>query len=126
MKLLKYIAVLALCFAVPTQADELRQCSVTFTNSVAGTTSAPTTGTCSWIAGATVAMQCDQAVYYNADKSATTGGATTATSVDFSVDFTANSDPYIIVLAGNAKHISILGVSTSGTCKFGPMRAKKL
>lgn len=128
MKLFK-LAFLGLFLSLPAFADDLRQCTVTFTNSVAGTTasvvSADGGGSCDWSVGATVVMQCDVAVYYNAAKNST-GGATTATAFDFKVDFTINPDPFRIDLAGNAKHVSVLGVTSSGQCKFGPFRAKKL
>lgn len=126
MKHLRYIAILGLLFVWPVAADEVRQCSVAVTTGGAATTASPTSGTCSWERGATIVMQCDVAVYWNATKSATTGNATTATSSDLSVDFTTNSDPYKIDLAGNAKHVSVLSVTSSGTCKFGPRIAKKL
>jgi hypothetical protein len=93
-------------------------CSVAVTSSASNTASA-TTGTCSWQAGAVVAMQCDTAVYY--DQQA--GG--TATSADFKVEFSANSDPYLITLTANEKHISLLRVSADGTCKFAPMQKRK-
>lgn len=98
-------------------AGEDRQCSVTFTNAVAGTTASPTAGTCAWSYGATVLMQCDQAVYFSQ-----TG---TATATDFKVDFTSNSDPYIVYLSPNQKTITFLGVSASGTCKFGASSVRK-
>lgn len=124
MKYLKLIALLGLCSVWPAQANEVRQCSVAVTTGGAATTASPTSGTCSWERGATIVMQCDVAVYWNATKNST-GGATTATSADLSVDFTTNSDPYKIELSGNAKHVSVLSVSSSGTCKFGPKLVKK-
>lgn len=98
-------------------AGEDRQCSVTFTAGAAGTTATPSAGTCSWLAGATVLMQCDQAVYWSQ-----TG---TATATDFKVDFVSNADPYIVYLSPNAKAISVLGVTASGTCKFGATTVRK-
>ena len=98
-------------------AGEDRQCSVTFTSASAGTTASPTSGTCLWLPGATVLMQCDQDVYFSQ-----TG---TATSTDFKVAFTSNSDPYIVYLSPNQKVITFLGVSASGTCKFGASSVRK-
>lgn len=98
-------------------AGEDRQCSVTFTNAAAGTTATPTSGTCSWNYGATVLLQCDQDVYFSQ-----TG---TATSNDFKIAFTSNSDPYIVYLSPNQKTITFLGVSASGTCKLGASSVRK-
>lgn len=98
-------------------AGEDRQCSITFTNAVAGTTAAPTAGTCSWQPGAVLLMQCDQDVYFSQ-----TG---TATSTDFQVKFTSNSDPYLIYLGPNQKVVTFLGVSASGTCKFGASAVRR-
>lgn len=92
-------------------AGEDRQCSVTFTNAAAGTSAAPTAGTCGWLPGAVVLLQCDQDVYFSQ-----TG---TATSTDFLVKFTVNSDPYLVYLGPNQKTITFLGVTASGTCKLG-------
>ena len=92
-------------------AGEDRQCSVTFTAGAAGTTASPTSGTCGWLPGAVVLLQCDQDVYFSQ-----TG---TATNTDFQVKFTANADPYLVYLGPNQKVITFLGVSASGTCKLG-------
>lgn len=101
------------------QAGEDRQCSVTFTAGVAGTTATPSAGTCSWGLGATILMQCDQAVYW------TQAPGATASATDFKVDFTANSDPYIAYLSPNSKTISVLGVTAAGTCKFGATSVRR-
>ena len=98
-------------------AGEDRVCSVTFTAGAAGTTASPTSGTCTWSYGATVLMQCDQDVYFSQ--------TATATSTDFKIAFTSNSDPYIIYLGPNNKTITFLGVTTSGTCKLGPSSVRK-
>lgn len=102
-------------------AGDDRQCSVTFTTGAAGTTASPSSGTCSWVAGATVLMQCDQAVYYTASG--------TATATDFIADFVANKDQVILYLNSSPnetqKNISVLGVSASGTCKFAKTNRRK-
>ncbi len=106
-------------------AGDDRQCSVTFTTGVAGTTAVPTTGTCTWGAGSTLLMQCDQDVYFS--------GTTTATSTDFQVKFSVNPDPYLIYMldtsggsgTSSQKNVSVLGVSASGTCKFAKTNRRK-
>lgn len=98
-------------------AGEDRQCSITFTNAVAGSTLAPTSGTCSWQPGAVLLMQCDQDVYFSQ-----TG---TATNTDFQVKFSANSDPYLVYLGPNQKTVTFLGVTASGTCKFGASTVRR-
>ena len=97
-----------------------RLCSVTFTSGVAGTTASPSSGTCSWVAGSTLLMQCDQDVYFSSSG--------TATANDFQVKFTVNSDPYLIYqLETNnlQRNVSVLGVTASGTCKFGKTNRRK-
>lgn len=124
------LAVLALAFSTSVfAAGDDRQCSVTFTSGVAGDTSAPSSGTCSWTAGATVLMQCDQDVYFNTTTNAQ-GVVGPATNVDFQVNFSVNRDPYVVYLLDNgagagSKNISVLGVTTSGTCKFGKTNRRK-
>lgn len=123
-----------LCLATISFAGgEDSQCTVTFTTGVAGTTASPATGTCTWDYGTNVLMQCDVAVFFSPSR--------TATSADFKVDFAANSDPYPLwLMPGNGQKttlqdggivisgqrvISVLGVTASGTCKFGKTPRRK-
>jgi membrane-bound ClpP family serine protease len=124
------LAALALALSTPVMAaGDDRQCSVTFTSGVAGSTASPSSGTCAWSAGATVLMQCDQDVFFNTTTNAQ-GTVGPATNVDFQVNFSANRDPYIVYLLDNgtgagSKNISVLGVTASGTCKFAKTNRRK-
>jgi len=103
-------------------------CTVTTSTSAAATTALPTggPGACNWGKGAVILMQCTTDVYIDStnlvDVSAPLDGGVigtrTATSADQRVDFTSNSDPYIIYLGNNDQHVSLLAVSSAGSCKF--------
>ena len=110
----------ALCgFALVAHAAEPIVCSVAIATGAASSTASPTTGSCSWVKGATVLMQCDQNVYFDS----TSGG--TATSADMRADFTSTSDPVPVYLDAYDKDISLLAVSASGTCKFAITKRRK-
>jgi hypothetical protein len=113
---------LVICLlAYPAQAlGDDRQCSVTFTTGAAGTTASPSSGTCNWVRGSTLLMQCDQDVYFSS--------TATATANDFQVKFSINPDPYIIYQLDTSnlqKDVSVLGVTASGTCKFAKTNRRK-
>jgi hypothetical protein len=71
-------------------------------------------------------MQCTTDVYIDSsslvDVSAPLDGGVigtaVATSADQRVDFSSNSDPYPIYLGVNDQHVSVLAVSSAGSCKF--------
>lgn len=71
-----------------------------------------TPGQCNWGFGATVLVQCDQDVYLND----TDGGTASAQSTR--IDFSVNSIPEQRDLDPKDRGISVLAVSTQGTCKF--------
>ena len=106
-------------------------CAVTTSTSAAATTALPATGTCSWVKGSVILMQCTTDVYIDtglvrdvinpdAGSSNPDGGTTggVATSADQRVDFTANTDPYPIYLGDGDHHVSVLAVTSAGSCKF--------
>lgn len=119
--------VVGMLFAPPmldAEAADNVTCAVTTSTSTAATTANPASGTCDWQPGNVVLMQCTTDVYLdtNAVRSVfpadggTTGGV--ATSADQRIDFSSNSDPYIIYLNNNDHHVSLLAVSSAGSCKF--------
>jgi hypothetical protein len=132
MKNILYIAVAFAAFALSAWAAEPVVCTLTTSTSTAAQTKMPTTGTCSWGQGANVLMQCTTDVYINTQGHTPSGvvnhlGAwyydggvegSAATSSDQRVDFTSNTDPYPIYLDNGDQHISVLAVTSAGTCKF--------
>lgn len=121
--------------AVPLQEAEAADnvaCAVTTSTSTAATTAAPASGACDWQPGNVIMMQCTTDVYVDTNAvravfntqsdggnyfdGGTTGGV--ATSADQRVDFSSNSDPYIIYLNNGDHHVSLLAVSAAGSCKF--------
>lgn len=109
------IALLAIGAAQPAPAAEPVVCSIT-TSAASQVTSSPTTGTCSWQAGSTVLVSCDQDIYLDS----TTVGITppTASSADQKLVFTSNQDPVPVYLEPRDKVIAVIWVSVAGTCKF--------
>lgn len=105
----------SLFFAPPVEAAEPVVCTIT-TAAAAVSTAAPTTGTCSWQAGSTVLVSCDQDIYIDS----TTTGVTppVASSADQKLVFTSNQDPVPVYLEPRDKVISVIWVSVAGTCKF--------
>ena len=67
-ELLALVFLFAVC-ATPVPAAEPVVCSIT-TAAAAVSTAAPTSGTCTWVAGSTVLVSCDQDIYLD---STTTG-----------------------------------------------------
>lgn len=107
----------------PAWSAEKAVCSVTYTAAVAGVTSAPTTGSCTWPVGGNVLMQCTTDVYFNYQT--VNGALAAATSADAVAGFASNTDPIPVCLGDGERHISFLGVSSSGTCKFIPTRLRR-
>lgn len=98
-------------------------CSVNTATGAASSTASPTTGTCSWAAGSVILMQCTTDVYV--DTSTVNNVAPTATSADAFVDWTNNKDWWPIYLDSNDKVISLLAVSSAGSCKFMLTKRKR-
>lgn len=65
--------------------------------------------------GMVVPLQCNVDVYV--DPTASQGG--TATSADYSVEFTTNKDPAYIYLKPNQSKIALKAVSADGGCTLG-------
>lgn len=70
---------------------------------------------CTNLKGANLLVQCDADVYLNQD-----GGV--AATTDFKVDFSNNTDPYLVYLLPTQSRVSVLLVTTATgkTCKFAP------
>lgn len=113
-------------------AGDDRQCTVSYSSTVAGTTAGSNTdggsssdggivGHCNWGPGTTLLMQCSTSVYYSSSG--------VATSSDFQVDFASNKDQSIIYQNSAAnpvqEDVSVLGVSAAGTCKFAKTNRRK-
>ena len=110
---MKYLALVAGFLGGLALAAEPVVCTVTTSTSTAATTGTCATGTDTpWTKGSVVLMQCTTDVYIDFN------GLGDATSADQRVDFSSNSDPYIIYLGNNDKHVSVLAVSAAGSCKF--------
>lgn len=115
------LAVLAL-FALSAPAAEPVVCSIT-TDGTSKSTASPTTGSCTWVAGSTVLVQCDQDIYID---STTTGvTAPTASSSDTLLAFSSNKDPVPVYLEPRDKVIAITQVTTAGTCKFSTVSTRR-
>ena len=124
---MKYLALVAGFLGGLALAAEPVVCTVTTSTSTAATTGTCATGTDTpWTKGSVVLMQCTTDVYIDFNglgdvSSPFDGGvvgSAVATSADQRVDFSSNSDPYIIYLGNNDKHVSVLAVSAAGSCKF--------
>jgi hypothetical protein len=120
------VLALALSLASVSMAGETVVATLTIGTGAATVTTALTTGTAAWVQGGLVLLQCDQNVFISWTTPAGQTVVTTATSAMQRIDFTSNSDPYIIYLSNNDRHISLLSVSAAGTCKFitSPFRRK--
>ena len=119
-KLLFTLAVFAL--AVPAVGAEKVVCSIT-TGAAAVPTSTPTTGTCTWVAGSTVLVTCDQDIYIAS--STILGVAPVATSSDMPIIFSANQDPVFVYLDPKDTVISVIQKTVAGTCKFMPIASRR-
>jgi hypothetical protein len=91
----------------PALAAEKYVCKITANNPAVGTSTAPTAGTCSWVAGAQIRMQCSGAVFYAAEKDATTDDAEVATGDSYSID-----------LAPRERVVTFLPKAGAVTCRF--------
>ena len=132
MKNTLYIATFLAAFALSAWAAEPVVCAVTTSTSTAANTMLPTTGTCSWGRGANVLMQCTTDTYVNSQAHLPVGNVqadggwyydggvtgSAVTSADQRVDFTVNTDPYPVYLDPGDQHISVLAVTSAGSCKF--------
>lgn len=107
---------LGLLLAPVVHAADPVVCSVNTATGAASSTASPTTGTCSWAAGSVILMQCTTDVYF--DSSTVNNVAPTATNADAFVDWTNNKDWWPVYLDSNDKVISLLAVTTAGSCKF--------
>lgn len=123
----KMIVTLALfaVFAGPALASESVVCTLTTATGAAASTASCTTGSATWTAGSQVLMQCTTDVYVSSTTSVFGGTVTAATSSMEMVDFTNNKDKVMILLDKNDLHVSVLAVSTAGTCKFMKTPRKK-
>lgn len=112
---MRNLFVVALLFALSVPAAEPVVCTIT-TAVAAVPTNTPTTGTCTWVAGSTVLVSCDQDIYLDS----TTVGVTppVASSADQKLVFTSNQDPVPVYLEPRDKIISVIWVTVTGTCKF--------
>lgn len=115
------LAVLFL-FALTAPAAEPVVCTIT-TDGTSKTTASPTSGTCSWVAGSTVLVSCDQDIYIDS----TTVGVTapTASSTDQRLNFSSNMDPVPVYLEPRDKVIAVTQVTTAGICKFMPVSTRR-
>ena len=127
------VMVASLCFALVAWAAEPVVCAVTTSTSTASSTILSSDGgTCVWGQGSTVLMQCTTDVYVNSQAHLPVGNVqsdgswyydggitgTAASALDQRVDFTSNSDPYPVYLDQGDRHVSLLAVSSAGSCKF--------
>ena len=83
---------------------------------------------CDWGAVRSLALQCDNPVYYSERWDGGVNrwkqkGAVPATTSDMLVDFDTNPDPYRIDLRGNGQHISVRSTTTNAnTCRVGTVQ----
>ena len=116
--------VLATLIALPASAAEKVVCTLTTGTGAAVSTASCTTGSATWLQGSYVLMQCTTDVYVSSTTPTGTTTVTPATSSMELVDFTNNKDKVGIPLGTNELHISVLAVSSAGTCKFMPTNRK--
>lgn len=145
MKKLSVVAVLFMAvFAFFAHADERVVCALTMpTDGGAISTAAAFTDggcsllsdggidtcsdspTCVWTQARSLALQCDNPVYYNAKPDGNKNymnqtTVTAASSSDMLIDFDINPDPYRIDLRASGGHVSVKSVSTSANvCRVG-------
>ena len=122
------VAYLGAVFALTAEAADPVVCAVTTSTSTAATTALPAAGAgaCNWGKGAVILMQCTTDVYIDSTSLVDVAspldggviGTAVATSADQRVDFSSNSDPFPIYLGVNDQHVSVLAVSSAGSCKF--------
>ena len=122
------VAYLGAVYALTAEAADPVVCAVTTSTSTAATTALPAAGpgACNWGKGAVILMQCTTDVYIDSTSLVDVAapldggviGTAVATSADQRVDFSSNSDPFPIYLGVNDQHVSVLAVSSAGSCKF--------
>jgi len=106
----------AALLALSVSASEPVVCAIT-TDGTSKTTAAPTTGTCTWVAGSTVLVTCTQDVYLDSTTTAV-GTPPVASSTDQPIVFAGNQDPVKVYLEPRDKVIAVTQVTTAGSCKF--------
>ena len=123
---MKHLILLAALISTSALAGEKVVATLTIGTGAATSSAALTTGTADWSKGGIVLLQCDQDVYISWDTVVCTTTVTVATSAMQRINFSSNNDPYIIYLGVNDKDVSVLAVSSAGTCKFikTPFRRK--
>lgn len=127
MKTMKNLAAIFTAYLIllvqPAWSAEKVVCTLDFTTAAAVNTASPTTGSCSWNAGANVLMQCRSAAgsgvdVYSRHELDAAGAVVAASSTGNVYAYSTNLDPIAVCLVGREKHISVRGVSASGTCYF--------
>ena len=115
--------------SAPAWSAERVVCTLDFTSAAAVNTLSPTTGSCNWAKGSNVLMQCRSAAgagvdVYSRHELSTGGSLVAADSTSNVYAFSSNLDPIPVCLYLNETHISVRGVSASGTCFFSttPLR----
>lgn len=119
-------ALLAALVATSSFAGEKVVATLTTATGSAASSASPTTGTADWAQGGVVLLQCTTDVFVSWDTPAGSTTVSAATSSSQLIAFSSNSDPYIIYLGNNDKHVSVLAATAAGTCKFikSPFRRK--
>lgn len=98
-------------------------CQVAFTTAIKGETLR--TAACVWESGAVLGLQCDQDVYVSATDRTTPNNQVPDAGVnDMIATFSANKDPVPLYLMNTQKHVTVLGVTASGTCKFSALKRR--
>lgn len=121
----RWLAAAMAFFALPAGASEAVVCTLTTATGAAASTASCTTGSATWTQGSQVLMQCTTDVYVSSTTTLNGGAVTAATSSAELVDFTNNKDKVLVLLDKNDLHISVLAVTTAGTCKFMKTQRKK-
>lgn len=122
----RWALVVAALIAAPSFAGEKVVATLTTATGSAASTVSLTTGSADWIQGGVVLLQCTTDTYVSWDTPSGSTTVTAATSSSQLIAFSSNSDPFILYLGVNDKHISVLAATAAGTCKFikSPFRRK--
>jgi hypothetical protein len=123
---MKHVLLFAVLLSTSAFAGEKVVATLTTATGAPASTATPTTGTASWAQGGVVLLQCTTDTFVSWDTPAGSTTVTPATNAMQLIAFSSNSDPYIIYLGNNDKHISVLAATAAGTCKFilSPFRRK--
>ena len=108
--------IFALLLSASAFAAEPVVCTIT-TDGTSKTTAAPTTGTCTWVAGSTVLVTCTADIYINSTTSSA-GVAPTVSSSNQPLIFSSNQDPVLVYLEPRDKVIAVTQLTAPGTCRF--------